>query len=218
MNILTETVAAQPPARGKALPTLILLALMMAAGNIMLGVFSAVQEQAKAELGFTDVQMSLLNGLAVSLPLAALSIPVGLLVDRVVRVRLLLWMSIAWTAGTLLTAFAESMTLLFAARMLGSLGANLSTTVAISLAADLCLPEKRGRSLLLLTIGKYAGSGLAFAVGGWLLGFFIAEGGLLGLTPWRSIHVVLAMASAILTLAIFLIHEPQRLEVSQKVG
>ena len=218
MNVATQTIAAQPPARGKALPALILLALVMAAGNVMLGVFSAVQEQAKAELGFTDVQMSLLNGLAVSLPLAALSIPVGLMVDRTVRVRLLLWTSIAWTAGTFLTAFAESMTLLFIARMLGGLGANISTTIAISLAADLCLPDKRGRSLLILTIGKYAGTGLSFALGGWLLGLFLAEGGVIGLTPWRSIHFVLAVVSVVLTLAILLIREPQRLEIKTEVG
>ncbi|WP_240704712.1 MFS transporter [Croceicoccus sediminis] len=201
-----------PPAAGKAWLVLIVLAVAMAAGNIMLGVFSAVQEQAKAELGFSDFQMSLLNGLAVSLPLAALAIPVGLLVDRTVRVRLLFWTAAAWTAGTLLTAFAYSMPVLFIARMLGSVGANISTTIAISLAADLCLPEKRGRSLLLLTIGKYAGAGLAFAIGGWLLGYFIESGGLIGLAPWRSIHLVLGLASLLFVAVLAFLREPPRME------
>lgn len=196
---------------------LVLLALAMAAGNVMLGVFSVVQDQAKAELGFSDLQMSLLNGLAVSLPLAALSIPVGLLVDRTVRVRLLLWTALAWTAGTFLTAFASSMPMLFTARMLGGIGANISTTIAISLAADLSLPERRGRSLLLLTVGKYAGTGLAFALGGWLLGAFLAHGGLMGLAPWRSIHLALGFVSAAVTLAITLLPEPERQEVREGV-
>lgn len=191
---------------------LVLLAVAMATGNVMLGVFSAVQEQAKAELGFSDFQMSLLNGLAVSIPLAALSIPVGLMVDRAVRVRLLLWTAVAWTAGTLLTAFAQSMPLLFAARMLGGIGANISTTIAISLAADLCLPDRRGRSLLLLTIGKYAGTGLAFALGGWLLGVFLEHGGLLGLAPWRSIHLALGLFSLLVVIALAVLREPARLE------
>lgn len=212
--IATEANApASAPLQRHAVPTLILLAAIMATGNIMLGVFAAVQESAKAELGFSDVQMSLLNGLAISLPLAALSIPMGLLVDRTVRVRLLLWTSIVWTTGTFLTAFAQSMPLLFIARMLGGLGANISTTIAISLAADLCLPERRGRSLLLLTIGKYAGTGLAFALGGWLLGLFLSQGGMLGLSAWRSTHFVLAVASAILTFAILLLREPERREL-----
>ncbi len=202
--------AAQRPAR--AWPALILLALTMAVGNVMLGVFSAVQEQAKAELVLSDFQMSLLNGLAVSIPLAVLAIPVGLMVDRAVRVRMLLWTAIVWTAGTLLTAFAENLPLLFLARMLGGVGANISTTIAISLAADLSLPERRGRSLLLLTIGKYAGTGLAFALGGWLLGLFLAHGGVEGLAPWRSIHLVLGLFSLLIVLALAFLREPARLE------
>lgn len=198
--------------KARTWPALVLLAVAMAAGTVMTGVFSAVQEAAKAELGATDFEMSLLNGLAVSIPLAALAIPVGLLVDRAVRVRLLLWTAIAWTVGTLLTAYAQGFALLFAARMLGSVGANISTTIAISLAADLSLPERRGRSLLLLTIGKYAGTGLAFALGGWLLGFFIEQGGVAGLAPWRSIHLVLGLASLAMVAAIAMMKEPARRE------
>jgi MFS family permease len=156
--------------------------------------------------------MSLLNGLAVSIPLAVLAIPVGLMVDRAARVRMLLWTAIVWTGGTLLTAFAENLPLLFLARMLGGVGANISTTIAISLAADLSLPERRGRSLLLLTIGKYAGTGLAFALGGWLLGLFLAEGGVAGLAPWRSIHLVLGLFSLVIVVALAFLREPARLE------
>ncbi|MGN6499730.1 MAG: MFS transporter [Tsuneonella sp.] len=192
---------------------LVLLALTMAAGNCMLWVFSAVQEAAKAELSLTDAQLALLQGLAASLPLAALSIPVGILVDRKNRVRLLLAMAVAWTAGTFLTAAAHSVTMLFAARMLTGLGANISTTVAISIAADLCRPETRGRSLLLLTIGKYAGLSLAFALGGWLLAVF---GGLKAPGAWREVHLVLGVGSAALTLSLLLLREPARQE--QRVG
>lgn len=150
----------------------------MASGNIVLGVFSALQEAAKAELQLSDNQLGLLQGLAVSIPLAVLSIPVGLAVDRRNRVKLLFWMSAIWTIGTLLTAIAHSMPLLFAARMLAGIGANLSTTIAISIAADVSLPATRGRSLLVLTIGKNAGTALAFALGGMLFGMFKLAGGI----------------------------------------
>lgn len=187
-------------------PKLLLLALVMTAGNCMLWVFSAVQEATKAEMALSDGQLALLQGLAVSLPLAALSIPVGMLVDRGNRVRLLLAMSIAWTLGTLLTAWATSVTVLFAARVLVGLGANISTTVAISLAADMCAREARGRSLLLLTIGKYAGLALAFALGGWLLAWFGPP------AAWRKVHLALGIASAVLTVALLFLREPPRLE------
>jgi MFS family permease len=197
--------------------TLMLLALAMASGNVMLGVFSALQEGAKAELALSDSQLGLLQGLAVSIPLTLLSIPVGLAVDRLNRVRLLFWMSAIWTAGTVLTAFAHSMPLLFTARMLAGIGTNISTTIAISIAADVSLPTTRGRSLLVLTIGKNAGTALAFALGGLLYGLFMAAGGIGGMEPWRSAHLVLGLGSLLLTFAILLIREPARKEVQAGV-
>ncbi len=197
--------------------TLMLLALAMASGNIVLGVFSALQEAAKAELQLSDSQLGLLQGLAVSIPLAVLSIPIGLAVDRRNRVKLLFWMSAIWTAGTLLTAFAHSMPLLFAARMLAGIGANISTTIGISIAADVSLPATRGRSLLVLTIGKNAGTALAFGLGGMLFGMFKLAGGISGLEPWRSVHLALGLASLVLTFAILLIREPERREVQTTV-
>ncbi len=83
----------------RTLPSLLLLALVLASGAVMLRVFSTVQESAKAELGLSDFQLALVQGLAVSIPLALLSIPVGIAVDRTRRVRLLLATSAVWTLG-----------------------------------------------------------------------------------------------------------------------
>jgi MFS family permease len=197
----------------RALPTLVLLAVVLAAGNTMMGAFSTVQEAARAELGLSDNQLGLLQGLAVSIPLALLSIPVGLAVDRLNRVRILFITSAVWTLGTALTAAAPSLPLLFVARMLAGLGANISTAIAISIAADLCLPDQRGRTLLLLTVGKYAGTALAFALTGWLLGLIPA-----GPQAWRSVHLALAGISAVVTAAILLMREPPRLEQEVAAG
>jgi MFS family permease len=180
----------------------------------MLGLFSTVQEAAKAEMGLSDFELSLLQGLAVSIPLALLSIPAGFLVDNANRVRLLVVTSLTWTVGTLWTAYADSVSALFLARMLAGLGASISTTIGISIAADLCLPTQRGRSLMLLTVGKYAGTAGAFALGGWLFGLFGAEGGVSGLAPWRSVHLVIGILSLILTLLLVFLREPERQERS----
>jgi MFS family permease len=195
----------------RALPSLLLLALVLASGAVMLRVFSAVQDSAKAELGLSDMQLALVQGLAVSIPLALLSVPVGLAVDRTPRVRLLFATSAVWTVGSLWTAFTGSVETLFAARMLTGLGASIATTIAISIAADLSPPERRGRSLLLLTIGQYAGMALSFALGGQLLGLFEAEG-LLDLSGWRSVHLALGLVSAAVTVAMVTLREPARRE------
>lgn len=206
------------PARPRHRIALLALAVAMATGNMAMGLFSAVQEQAKAELALSDFQLSLLSGLAVSIPLAILAVPVGVIVDRGNRVRLLLWTAVAWTTGTLLTAVAESMPVLFTARMLGGVGASVSTTIAISLASDFSLPANRGRSLLLLTVGKYAGTALAFSLGGWLLGHFLAHGGWAGLSAWRSAHLAVGVLSLLLLLPLARMREPLRQEMAAAAG
>jgi MFS family permease len=123
-------------------------------------------------------------------------------------------MSLLWTVGTLWTAYAESVSALFVARMLAGLGASISTTIGISIAADLCLPEQRGRSLMLLTIGKYAGTAGAFALGGWLFGAFSAQGGFAGLAPWRGVHLAIGLLSLVFTFLLVFLHEPERKERS----
>lgn len=171
----------------RALPALLLLALMMASGNVAFGVFPVVQEGAKAELGLSDVQLGLLQGLATSIPLALVSIPFGLLVDKVHRVRLLAATAMVWTTGTLLTAWAPDIATLFAARVLAGLGANVSTTIAISIAADLTMPAVRGRSLLLLTIGKFAATRLPSRSAGGCSGVTRARaGGGRSMRRWES--------------------------------
>jgi MFS family permease len=206
---------ADAPPRG-AVPSLIVLALLIGVSWCVQGAFGAVQEAAKAELGFSDWQLGMLQGLAVSVPIAVLAVPIGRAVDRSSRVRLLVGLCLLWSVGTLFTAFAQSFAMLFVARMLAGLGATCAISAAISLAADLCRPERRGRAMLVLTIGKWAGSAAAFALGGGLYGFF-RQGGApwasVGLAPWRATHWVLGLASLLFLLSAFLLREPDRQEI-----
>ncbi|GAA0655645.1 MFS transporter [Brevundimonas lenta] len=214
--------AAVPAPTAEVRPTrtalgLILLALTIASGAAMQGSFSPVQEFAKADMGLSDLQISMVQGLAASIPVAVLSIPLGWLVDHTTRVRILIAMAVVWTLGTLGTAFADSFGLLFVARMLAGLGATCCLPVAISIAADLCLPHRRGRSLLLLTMGKVGGQAGAFAIGGMLFSVLAASTAapLFGLTAWRATHVWFAVGSAALILPLFFLAEPTRKEVSK---
>src|SRR5512139_1580612 len=88
--------------------SLTLLALSLASSASLMTVFSPMQELAKADLRFSDLQLSLVQGLAVSIPIALLSLPIGRLVDRGNRARLLIALLVVSIAGTLLTAFAHS--------------------------------------------------------------------------------------------------------------
>lgn len=195
---------------------LLALALAMTMGFAALGSFGTIQEAAKAELALGDDQLALIQGIGAAVPLVLFSIPVGVLVDRRNRVRLMLGLAALWTLGTLLTAFAPNATLLTAARMLTGIGTTGALTAALSLCADYCAPAQRGRALLIVNMGKALGIALGFALTGWLLGFLggmAAPSWLVGLTPWRGAHVLLAAIGALLLLPLLLLREPPRHEM-----
>ncbi|RZM37530.1 MAG: MFS transporter [Sphingomonas sp.] len=189
----------------------------MMLGFALMGSFGTVQEGAKAELHLSDYSLSLIQGLSAALPLALFSIPIGILVDRHNRVRIMLALVATVVVGTVLTAFANSVLLLFVARMLTGIGATGALTAALSLCADLCAPTQRGRALLIINLGKSLGQAMAFGLTGILFGM-IAHGGapdwFWHAAPWRSAHLMLGILAVVLMIPLFLLREPARQEVA----
>jgi MFS family permease len=202
--------------RPSALAPLLIIGLMIATTSATRVVFSPMQELAKADLKLSDVQVSLVQGLAASIPIALLSIPLGRLADRANRVRQVAALAAIAALGTLLTVFAHGFLLLFLARMLAGLGGVCIVPVAISLAADLSTPEQRGRSLILLSLGTMAGGAAGFAFSGLLLGALSSTSPAWPfsvLAPWRGVHLVFALVSGLCIFALMGLHEPARQEV-----
>ncbi len=200
---------------GRAVPGLLMLGLAMAVGFAQMGSFSTVQEGAKAELHLSDVTLGLIQGGSAAIPLVLFSIPIGILVDRWNRMRLLLLFSAVAVCGSLLTAIAANVPTLFVARMMTGIATTGGLTAALSLAADMCAPAQRGRAMLLVTLGKSLGIACAFALVGWLFGVFAGGFTLFGAgLPWRATHFALAAIAAIASLPLLLLPEPVRLEVA----
>ncbi|MDP1027566.1 MFS transporter [Sphingomonas sp. KR1UV-12] len=199
----------------RSLGPLLILALAMLLGFAMMQSFGTVQEGAKAEMGLSDYTLSLIQGLSAALPLALFSIPIGILVDRHNRVRIMIALVATFVAGTWLTAFATGPWLLFVARMLAGVGTTGALTAALSLCADLCAPAQRGRALLIVGLGKSLGQAAAFGLVGLFFGWFVGNPGLLGgLAPWRGSHALLAAVGTVAMLPLFLLREPARHEVA----
>lgn len=188
--------------------------IVLSAGAVRLA-FSPLQEAAKADLGLSDYQIGLVQGLAAALPMALIAIPLGWLTDHTKRTRLIFILGLTWTAGMIGTAFAQSFEALFVARMLAGLGSMSVVPVAISVLADLSLPQSRGRAMLFLSMGNTLGPALAFVVGGALFTAFAAGAALPGvqLAPWRETALVFGIASALLMVPLLFLREPARHEV-----
>ncbi|HST37451.1 MAG TPA: MFS transporter [Allosphingosinicella sp.] len=205
-----------PPPFARAMPRLLALALAVGIGFTLMGSFSTVQEGAKAQMGLSDVQLSLIQGVSIAIPLLLLSIPIGIAVDRVNRVRLLILLSLLGITGTLGTAFAPSVETLFAARMLTAIGTTGGLTAALSLTADLCATAARGRGTLIVSLGQRLGIAAGFGLVGWLFGRIgqgAAENLLGAMSPWRGAHLILAVLAAILVVPLLFLREPARHEM-----
>ena len=209
---------AEGPSLRASLVPLLILALAICAGFTTMTSFGIMAESAKAELGLSDEALGAIQGVSAAVPLVLLSIPIGILVDRASRVRILFAFSLIWTIGTFLTALAPEAWSLFGGRMMTGIGATGALTACLSLTADLCRPAERGKGLLIVTLGKSVGQAAAFSLTGWLIGYYAASGVaplLGGLSPWRSSQLALGIGSALLVLPLFLLREPARQEVEQ---
>ncbi|CAN5417101.1 hypothetical protein BH10PSE2_BH10PSE2_10080 [soil metagenome] len=194
-----------------------LLTLTLFSALTVGGLLAPLQEAAKADLGMTDLQLGLLIGTATAVPVAILSLPVAWMVDHGTRVRILIVLTSLWALGTIATAFVPNFYGLFAARLVAGIGAGTAFPVVVSILADVCMPQRRGRSMLLLSIGAWGGAAAAFAIGGILFGYLEAHPTALfaGMAPWRETHLIVGIVAAILVLPLFLMKEPERHEMEQ---
>ena len=219
-SIAGESAVEREPALSGSIVPLLMLGLLVASGFMAMQSFGIMAESAKAELGLSDQALALIQGLGAAVPLVLFSIPIGILVDRTHRIRLLIALALCWTAGTFLTALAPNAWVLFVARMMTAIGTTGALTATLSLTADLCRPEQRGRAMLISTVGKNLGIGAGFAVAGWLLGLFAMAGGprwFGDVSAWRSAQWTLGLASIALMLPLLLLREPARREVESSV-
>jgi MFS family permease len=183
----------------------ILLPLAATAGAYARTTLNPLQESMRTALSFSDGQMALLQGPAMALPLILLSVPLGMLVDRRSRVRLLFLLVVLGMAGSLLTAAVSDFTSLFIVRCFVGLAAFAVNPVVLSLIGDFHPPAWRGRATMAMAIGQFVGMSAAFALGGALLTNFGV-----GPAAWRWTLVTLTAPLLPIALLLLVLREPAR--------
>jgi len=207
--------------RQVASASIALVALALLGGAAARTVLSPLQELMKADLGFTDNQVSLVQGAAMALPLAVVSMPIGRLVDRGSRSQVLLILALICAFGSALTAVANSFVTMFVARSLVGIAMGGALSAAVSLGADLSTAGNRSKVMGLLGMGQVIGAALAFLMAGNLLVHLprnVDFGmGLSPLAAWRVVQLLFSLAMLALASLLFLLHEPPRQEVEAQV-
>src|SRR5215212_206172 len=112
----TAPTAAWPPATYAwfVVAMLVLAHALSIVDRIAIGL---LVEPIKHDLHVTDTQMGLLQGLAFAIFYTLFGLPMGVLVDRWRRVRLLAIGMVVWSAATMACGLAKSYTMLFLCRV-----------------------------------------------------------------------------------------------------
>ena len=133
------------------------------------GILNLVVDPVRADLGLTEVQIGLLQGLAFGLFYATAGLALGVAVDRHSRRLLIIAGITIWSLATIAAGFTRNFEELFVTRLLVGFGEAALAPAAISLIADLFPTERRGRPMGSADTGQAIADGLAILLTGLVL-------------------------------------------------
>jgi MFS family permease len=160
---------AQYPGLKRAWWLLILLFLSANLYSIDKAVVGVLAEPIRTALVISDVQMSLLLGLAYTMLSVLLGLVLGNFTDHHSRRRILAFSIILWSLATMAGGLATNFSSFFVFRALVGLGEAGLAPTALSVIADIFPPRQRGRALSGYFIGATMGTALSSVIPGWII-------------------------------------------------
>jgi MFS family permease len=169
----------------------------------------------RTDLSLSDSQVSFLQGLAFVLPYVLLSIPLGRVVDRANRIRVLVIGILVWTISCVTCGLAKNFWQLGMARMGVGAGEASVTPASWSLLADYFPEDKRALPVSIFLMGPYLGAGLSLILGaevvGWASGLGTIEFPFAGaLAPWQLTFMLVALPGLLMVFLLPLLQDPPR--------
>jgi len=174
----------------------------------------------KADLGVTDFELSLLNGLAFAVCFTVLGVwPVGQWADRGNRRNLAAAGVFLWSLMTAVCGRVTSYAGLFVARVGVGVGEATLAPAAYSMIADYVPPARRGRALGLFSMGIYLGIGVAIMVTGLVVqavgSMPVMHWPVIGeVRGWQVAFLILGPPGMLVSLWLLTVREPARREVA----
>jgi predicted MFS family arabinose efflux permease len=127
-----------------------------------------VQELIKIEFRLSDTQLGLVTGLAYGLANGLAGLPMGWLIDRANRAKLLAACVSTWSAMTALCGLATTFPFLLAARVGVGLAESGGTPTSLSIVSDLYAPERRASKIGIISAGYSLGTIVSALAGGYI--------------------------------------------------
>ena len=179
-------------------------------------VLNLLVEPIREDLGVSDTQISLLQGIAFVGTYVLMSVPIGRMVDRFHRVVILIGGVLAWSASTVGCGLSRTYAQLLFARMGVGAGEATLTPGSWSILADYFPPDRLARPMSVFLIGPYLGAGLALIAGAeviaWTKTIDELSVPLLGvIAPWQFTFIALGLPGALIAALLATIREPKRI-------
>jgi MFS family permease len=169
----------------------------------------------RRDLGISDFEMSLLMGTTFALFYTFFGIPLGWLADSGSRRSLIAAGFALWSLFTAGCGLARSFTGMALARIGVGVGEASLSPAAYSLLTDYFPPRRRATALSVYGMGIYIGSGLAFLLGGVVIG--VAGGQETYVLPfagpvhtWQLVFFIVGLPGVLLALLLYTVREPYR--------
>lgn len=176
-------------------------------------IVSILAEDIKKSFAVSDQQLGFLHGTAFAVFYALFGYPMGRLVDRWHRTRLLAISVACWSGMTVLCGLSASLAQMTVARIGVGIGEATASPAGFSLVSDWFTKKRRATALGIFIGGLSLGSGLAFALGGVIVTQWDAAFGgdaPFGLFGWQAAFVAVGLPGFLLAILVATLREPRR--------
>ena len=150
------------------------LTLTNVSGFLDRQVLSLLVPAIERDLGISDTQMSYLIGLSFSVFYTVLGLPIAWWADRANRRNIMVGGVTLWSVTTTLSGLVATYPRLLLARIGVGIGEATLSAPSVSLITDYFPRERVGLAMSVWSLGIFLGSGLAYLIGGWIVGVVTA--------------------------------------------
>lgn len=169
----------------------------------------------RRDLSISDTQMSLLMGFSFAVFYTFFGIILGRWADTHSRRTLIALGVAAWSLMTAGCGFAKNFTQMLLLRMSVGVGEAALSPAAYSLISDYFPRHRLATAISVYSMGIYIGSGLAFFLGGIVVGFASGQESWVlprmgTIRPWQIIFFIVGLPGLVLALLMYTVKEPAR--------
>lgn len=174
------------------------------------------------DLQLSDMQMGIVLGPAFAVAYVVFGLPFGWATDRYPRRWVIAVGSTIWSAAMAAGGFASGLTGLIMSRALVGAGEVALSPAAFSLIGDRMPPNRMTTAIALYSTGPKLSQAAAFLIGSLLIGYasthHLSISGMISLTGWRLVLVMIGVPGLFLTALVFTFSEPARRQSTAEHG